>query len=421
MALKVTNVERFMVRVPFTPGQQAVAERTVYNWSIFELCKVTTDAGLVGWGETIVHYIHSRVTNQSVQRVMGKSPADMMQDDTIGAGLQMALYDVVGKALEVPCYKLLGNKVRDWVPISWWSNEGPPSEWACQIRDAIDNGYTTIKLKQRPWHDINEQMEAIVAAAPDYFRVDLDANGTMHNAASAMPIMQKLERFNLVAMFETPIPQTDILGNRQLRQVISRPIAMHFGIPSYTTTIREAICDGFVINGGASQILRQGILSAEANMPFWLQMVGNGLTTTWAAHLGAVLSHATWPAITCVNLFKHQMLKNPIKVLGGFHRVPDDPGLGVVVDEEAINKFLISDKELAPFRDEEKPYDFTRPRFIRTATYLDGRQVHFSNVLQGFQLEAYSPGVSTKYWKEDGTEEFEKLWITIKEQPIING
>ena len=78
MALKVTNVERFMVRVPFTPGQQAVAERTVYNWSIFELCKVTTDAGLVGWGETIVHYIHSRVTNQSVQRVMGKSPADMM-------------------------------------------------------------------------------------------------------------------------------------------------------------------------------------------------------------------------------------------------------------------------------------------------------------------------------------------------------
>ena len=95
--------------------------------------------------------------------------------------------------------------------------------------------------------------------------------------------------------------------------------------------------------------------------------------------------------------------------------------MGVVVDEEAINKFLISDKELAPFRDEEKPYDFTRPRFIRTATYLDGRQVHFSNVLQGFQLEAYSPGVSTKYWKEDGTEEFEKLWITIKEQPIING
>ena len=40
-----------------------------------------------------------------------------------------------------------------------------------------------------------------------------------------------------------------------------------------------------------SEVVRQGALSAEAQMPFWLQLVGNGLTTTWAAHLGAVLTH----------------------------------------------------------------------------------------------------------------------------------
>ena len=418
MPLKVTNVERFTVTVPFTQGQRPMAERTVYNWSVFELCKVTTDAGLVGWGETIVHYIHARVTDQSVQRVMGKSPADFMQDDTIGAGLQMALYDVVGKALEVPCHKLLGSKVRDWVPISWWSNEGPPDDWVRQVRDAVDNGYTTIKLKQRPWHDIHEQMTEIDANVPRHFRVDLDANGSMHNAATAMPVMRGLEGYDIVAMFETPIPQTDILGNRQLRQVISRPIAMHFGSPPYTTAIREAVCDGFVVSGGATRVRYQGILSAEANMPFWLQMVGNGLTTTWAAHLGAVLTHATWPAITCINLYRHHLLKHPIEVVGGFHRVPDGPGLGVEVDEEAMHGFLVPDDVMRPFLDRDEPYDFPRPRFIRTAVFPDGHRVHFGNIRHGWELEAYTPGIRTEYWREDGTAEFEDLWRRTRESPV---
>ena len=270
--------------------------------------------------------------------------------------------------------------MRDWVPISWWSNEGPPDEWVRQVRDAVENGYTTIKLKQRPWHDIREQMTAIDASVPRHFRVDLDANGSMHNAAAAMPVMRGLERFDIVAMFETPIPQPDILGNRQLRQVISRPIAMHFGSPPFTTAIREGVCDGFVVGGGASRVMYQGILSAEANMPFWLQMVGNGLTTTWAAHLGAVLTHATWPAITCINLYRHHLLKRPIEVVGGFHRVPDGPGLGVEVDEEAMHGFLVPDDVMGPFRDRDEPYNFPRPRFIRTAVYPDGRRVHFSNI-----------------------------------------
>ena len=139
-------------------------------------------------------------------------------------------------------------------------------------------------------------------------------------------------------MFETPIPQEDILGNRQIRASIARPVAMHFGSPPYVTALREEVCDGFVINGGATAVLRQGALSAEAGMPFWLQLVGNGMTTTWAAHLGAVLSHATWPTISCVNLYSHQLLKKKIDVIGGYHQVPDGPGLGVEVDEKAVEK-----------------------------------------------------------------------------------
>lgn len=87
--MKVVSVERIIVDVPFTPRQQKITQRTVYNWSILELCKVTTGSGHVGWGETVIHYTYGRVTDASVEKVMGQSPAEWMNDDSLGAGLQI--------------------------------------------------------------------------------------------------------------------------------------------------------------------------------------------------------------------------------------------------------------------------------------------------------------------------------------------
>ena len=348
--MKIVEVERTVVVVPFTRRQQKITAREVYNWNILELCKVTTDTGHVGWGETVLHYTWARVTDQAVEKVTGQSPARWMNDDSLGAGLQMALFDVVGKAMEVPVYQLLGNKLRDWVPVSWWSIDAAPKYWAAEAKDAVKNGYTSFKTKPRPWRDIVAQVEAITRVVPPYFKLDLDANSTWQNAASAIPIIKKLERFDQVAMFESPIPQGDVLGNKQIRQTINRPIAMHFGSPPYIVNVREGVCDGYVLCCGKSQLMHQGALSAEAQLPFWLQLVGNGLTTTWAAHLGAVLSHATWPTITCFNLYSHQLLKKKIEVIGGYHQVPEGPGLGVEVDEKAVERFRVPEKRLRKFR-----------------------------------------------------------------------
>ena len=140
--MKVTNIERVLVDVPFTPRQQQITTQsvsTVYNWSILELCKVTTDTGHVGWGETVVHYTYSRVSDASVERVLGQSPAALMNDDSLGAGLQMALFDVVGKILEVPVYQATrDNQCHDAVPISWWCIDSSPENWAAEAADAVE-------------------------------------------------------------------------------------------------------------------------------------------------------------------------------------------------------------------------------------------------------------------------------------------
>ena len=227
--MKIVDVERIVVDVPFTERQQKITAREVYNWSILELCRVTSDSGHVGWGETVVHYTWARVSDDAVERVKGRPAAEVMNDDGLGSGLQMAVFDLMGRALEVPVHRLLGTIQRDWVPISWWSIDASPEDWAAEAADAVAAGYTSFKNKPRPWWDIVAQVEAISKVVPPHFKLDLDPNATWQNAAAAIPIIGRLEPFGNVAMFESPIPQDDLLGNRQIRRATSRPVAMHFG------------------------------------------------------------------------------------------------------------------------------------------------------------------------------------------------
>ena len=101
--MRIVDVERIVVDVPFTPRCQQWNAREVWQWRISEIIRVTTDApDIVGYGETILHYTWGRVSDEAIARVKGKNPSECLGDDSLGAGLQMALYDVVGKAQGVP-------------------------------------------------------------------------------------------------------------------------------------------------------------------------------------------------------------------------------------------------------------------------------------------------------------------------------
>jgi L-alanine-DL-glutamate epimerase-like enolase superfamily enzyme len=320
---------------------------------------------------------------------------------------------VIGQALGVPCYQLLGKKVRDWCPISWWSIDAPPDLWAAEAQDAVAKGYTSFKIKHRPWFDILEQVHAIGQVVPRNFKLDCDANAFLLNSANAIPILRELALNPQVAMFESPIPQHDIAGNREIRTHIDRPIAMHFGSPPFMTVVREEVCDGFVIGGGVTGTIRQGLLSDEANKPFWLQMVGTGLTTTLALHLGAVLSAARWPAITCVNLYQHDLLRQPIEVVGGFARVPEKPGLGIEVDEEALARFRM-----------EPPFEKPVPQDILAVHWEGGRVMYYSGMGQmcrdfwAGNQPVDERGVQLETWSNDGSAEWADLQARVQQAPV---
>ncbi|MDP6019568.1 MAG: enolase C-terminal domain-like protein, partial [Candidatus Latescibacteria bacterium] len=199
-----------------------------------------------------------------------------------------------------------------------------PEVWAAEARAAEAHGFTTMKVKARPWFDPDEQMAAVCADVSPHFKMDMDFNGLLLGVDQAAPLIGRLEqKYSNLAIVESPIPQNDVAGNALLRRKIRSPIAMHIGNPPVMTAIREGVCDGFVIGGGASRVLKDGILAEKAGMPFWLQMVGTGLTTTFSLHLGAVLAQARWPAIPCINIYSNTLIEN-FAVEGGHARVPQE-------------------------------------------------------------------------------------------------
>ena len=111
---------------------------------------------------------------------------------------------------------------------------------AAEAAEAVSRGYTSHKIKGRPWWDIYAQIEAVRDATPAYYHLDIDWNQMLVNASRATPVLQRLDEYPIVDIYESPIPQGDVEGNRQLRSKISRPIAHHFGNPPFPTVVRDA-------------------------------------------------------------------------------------------------------------------------------------------------------------------------------------
>ncbi|RIK37459.1 MAG: hypothetical protein DCC57_21630 [Chloroflexi bacterium] len=407
--MKITQIELIHLDVPFTPHTNQHMQYWLPHWRISQLCKITLENGLVGWGETIPNYTWSKVPADIAERVVGRNAAELLWQDELGAGVQMALFDAVGKALNVPVYRLLGHKkMREWCPISWWAMDMPPADWAEQCAEAVRQGYMSAKLKARTWYDLHAALQAIFAVVPEQFLLDLDFNATLDNAANAVKFLSTLEQYKQVAMFESPIPQGDVAGNAQIRRRIDRPLAMHYGSPPIMTTLQEDVADGFVLCAGAAALLRQAHICEEASKPFWLQLVGTGVTTTWAAHLGAVLPQAKWPAITCMNIYEAQLVQPAIELRGGFLRVPEQPGLGVEIDLEAVEKYRVDYTWVDPPR-----HLYRYRRANGEVTYYSCGKQELHRVYPDDAQSVCEPGSTLDVVADDGGAEFAELYSAV--------
>jgi L-alanine-DL-glutamate epimerase-like enolase superfamily enzyme len=415
--MKISSIERIWVDLPLKEVPWRNMVREIPHWSLFEICKVTLSNGVVGVGETIPYYTWGEVTDEAVERATGQHAATVMWDDTLGAGLQMALFDAVAKSVEAPVWALLGQKVRSRAHVGWWAIDMPAEDWISECEEAAASGYTTFKTKARPWFDLEDQARRLSEAVPDHFRLDLDFNDFALDPSIARPLCKRLEQFSKIMIWESPITQEDTAGNRNLRDHLSVPIAMHIDRPAFETQIRQNICDGFVMEGGISNALSRGRTCAEFNKPFWLQWVGSNLGATFCLHVQAALSHARWPAIHCNHMYDAQFVTEPWVVSNGLAVVPDTPGIGVTVDWDVVDQYRCEPQD--------KPYPY--PDLLLRLDWPSGTKSWFTHAQQLWDtfkagdLPAFIPGVHLTRVEDDGTPEWRDLYERASQAPILDG
>lgn len=406
--LTIESIDRVTLEVPFREIPARAMAKEVPHWVYSEVLQVKLKSGIVGFGETMLFYTWNTTSDEVVKESIGKNAAEIMWRDDLGAGLQIALFDAVAKSLEVPVHALLGSKIYDQTPLSWWNIDTSPEDMTSECKLAYDQGYLAYKTKGRPWFDLWAQMEQATKVVPAEFKIDMDFNDTLLDAQRGIPVLKQFEHFPQVDIWETPIPQSDVAGNQQIAAEMKAKVAMHYGNPKPLTVFQEKACDGFVLGGSARTLMEANAACKLAGLPFWLQLTGTGITAAWSLHFGGALSQAQWPAVNCHQLYTHTLLTQPIVVKNGKAVVPDRPGLGFELDLEALVKLKTNKPAQRP----------DPPRLIET-TWPDGRRMYLGShgVLNFILKQAnlgnipyFERGVTTRLVPNDGSAQWKELY-----------
>ena len=406
--VRVVDVERIVVDVPFTPRCQEWNAREVWQWRISEVIRVTTDVpDMVGYGETILHYTWGRVSDEAIAQSQGAQSGGISGRRLPGRGAANGA---------VRCRRQ-GAGRSGLPPVQSAARARMVSDLLVEHRHAAGSlrggsaggacarAIPRTRSRRGPGGTFTRRWRPISKVTPPHFRLDLDWNNMLLNAGNAAPVLAELDKQERVAIYELPIMQRDVEGHRQLRQKTTRPIALHFGDPPFPIVVRDEVCDGFVVGGGVASILRQATLAAAFEKPFWLQMVGTGLTTTMSLHLGAVLPFAQWPSVNCLNNYADDLLTTPLRSRAGYARVPDAPGLGIEIDEDALTRYRM-----------EPPFEFPKPRLLLSVVWPGGRVVHYASLRQCWDdcwvgnNPVQERGVTMEVHADDGTKEWADLY-----------
>ena len=182
-----------------------------------------------------------------------------------------------------------------------------------------------------------EQNAAVEAVAPPGFKMHYDFN---HNRQlmAVLRLVQELEKSWVVGLIEDPVIWQDLEGWRLLRERTSLPLLMHLPPLGGGPEMMNGCADAYMVGEmGIGKTMARGFACAATNASTVIQLTGGTLTKALAMHLGAVLpnvSHST----NLDDQYEEDVTVERIPVVEGSSPVPERPGLGVEVDEAALQR-----------------------------------------------------------------------------------
>ena len=408
--MKITDIEIIPI-APKLATRYATRRVDLYGIDCRVVYKVHTDAGIVGYGDTRVRP-HAIPAKDSVAHLIGQSPFDFINDNrgAGGTGLLCALYDIMGKALDLPVHKLLGQKKRDSVAVAAWTRPCSPAVFRDEIKRAAAEGYRVFKIHTCSYHDVFEQTRLAEEVAPESFRIHYDFN---HNRSlgSALPIIVELERHHpIVGYIEDPLDKKDLDGWQRLRQQTDLPLIMHGTPLGGVQELIYGLADMYMIGGSLEDTMAAGWACGKANIQVLLQFEGGTLGKAMAMHMASVLPTHTAHSINLNDQYAEDYTTATIPVIDGASPVPDGPGLGFAVDEDALARLAAQ-------------AIVERPTHVGVLHMPGGQTYYGPSYIAPTRITGHQEGVDrgfrSEIWEDDGSAEFATIHDRVKKEGVF--
>jgi L-alanine-DL-glutamate epimerase-like enolase superfamily enzyme len=365
--VKVDRIDVYTIALPFDRPERWSSGARLGCANV--LIKLTTDDGLVGWGETSggsggsVAAVRAAVDAcRSVVQGMDPFQVEHLRSrlfsagrwrnlhrlaNLVLAGYEIAFYDLMGKACQRPASDFLGGRVRDSVSIYGYVLTAEQPIMVSAAVDLAKRGFTTLYMKGG-WDTEQDAgiLAAIREAVSSSVRIRIDANEALSPAA-AISWISRLSEFNL-EFVEQPTPALDLEGMRRTRDASPVPIAANQGLWSVEEVlqvIRAGAADILVTGplwvGGLLSLKKVAAIAEAAGLPF----CRHAPPETGIATAAGLQVLATLPQLMDGNqIYLGQVLLEDV-VCGGLDpaeqghlAVPAGPGLGVDVDEQVVRR-----------------------------------------------------------------------------------
>lgn len=326
---------------------------------------------LIGEDAGRISYLWEKIYYGSITRVLGPRGVGV----ALLSGVDIALWDIKGKAAGLPLYELLGGIVHD--PIRAYASSIywlPPDEAARQARVFVDEGFTAVKMKVGlDYRNDIESLAAIRDEVGNNVDIMVDAN-QCYSRHLALKVGREMERYN-VLFFEEPLPTDDVEGHAFLAERLDVRIATGENmytrwefLPFIKQNAIHVIQGDASRTGGISEAKRIFELAAANHLYAAPHTFSDVLTVAASLHLNAASPNAILLELDrTYNPLMTKLVTNPLSIHDGVVELPTGPGLGIEIDWDFVRDH--------PYHGEHGIGAGARPAFGLAHEVLPDRQV----------------------------------------------
>ena len=355
------------------------------NWVFL---KVETDSGLYGWGEASLEYREKTVVEAMLEIERGVAGCEAANIEAIwqnvnrevyfrgGAvymsalgALEMALWDIKGKAFGVPVYELLGGRVRDRIQCyanAWFAGASEPKEFADKARIAVEAGYKGLKwdpfgsayLDMTPQEFAKAEacVEAVAEVVAGKAELLIEAHGRF-NVPTAVRAGDMLATYN-VGWFEEPLPPGNLEALADVKRRTKVPIAAGERLYSrwdYVPFFRSRCADyaqpDVTHVGGIAELRRISDMAEAQFLPCCPHNPCGPIANAATLHAAAsTLNIRRLETMATDVPWRVQIAREDTSFVDGFLTIPEMPGLGVEIDLEALSNHPYQPHDLRHYK-----------------------------------------------------------------------